>query len=46
LKIDLIPTDNSNKLAKKADPDIAGKILKQARWAETKSKLDYSYAEK
>ena len=46
LKVDLIPTDNSNKLAKKADEDVATKILKQAKWAETKTKLDYSYAGK
>ena len=46
LKTDIIPTDNSNKLAKKADENTAQAILKQARWMETKIKLDYSYAGK
>ncbi|MEI6728449.1 MAG: CapA family protein [bacterium] len=46
LTVDLIPTDNSNKLAKKADPTVAGQVLKQAKWADTKTKLDYSYTQK
>ena len=46
LAVDILPTDNSNKLAKKADLPTSEKILQQAKWAETKTKLDYSYAGK
>lgn len=46
LTVGLIPTDNSNKLAKKADPTVAAQVLKQAKWDQTKVKIDYSYAEK
>ncbi len=42
----LIPTDNSNKLAKKADDAVAKKVLSQAKWEQTKVGLNYSYAGK
>jgi Bacterial capsule synthesis protein PGA_cap len=46
LEVNLIPTDNSNKLAKKADELVASKVLSQAKWDQTKAGLDYSYARK
>jgi hypothetical protein len=39
MKYDLIPTDNTGKLAKKATPEVGAQILRQARWNTTKSLL-------
>jgi Bacterial capsule synthesis protein PGA_cap len=41
IKYDIIPTDNSNKLAKKAtDQNTIDRVLRITDWTETKSKLE------
>ncbi len=39
INYDAIPLDNSNKLAKKASPDIASEILTKINWQQTVEKL-------
>jgi len=39
IKYDLIPTDNSGKLAKKADPKIRDIVWKRANWEQTVTQL-------
>jgi hypothetical protein len=41
IKYDIVPTDNSNKLVKKAtDPNVIDRIMKITNWAETKERLE------
>jgi len=40
IKYDVLGSDNSNKLAKKASPAVLNTILKQSKWATTKALLE------
>lgn len=40
IKYDIIPSDNSNKLTKKASPEVAAKIRKLTSWDKTAAELN------